>query len=180
LGYAEGAVSSLGAPGDLVAFCHVEYPRLVGALSLYCGDRDVAEELAQEALVRACERWQTVREMTSPGAWVYRVALNLAHSHYRRRAVMARVMGRLRGDPQHESDLTDSVCVRQAVAALPRRQRAVVTLRYFLDLSVDETATTLRTSSSAVRSLSHRAVAQLRMTLNEQDVILSEEVRDAH
>lgn len=49
-------------PGDeedaaLAAFCHREYARLVGALTLYCGDGDVAQELAQEALVRACERW---------------------------------------------------------------------------------------------------------------------------
>ena len=62
------------------AFCRREYPRLVGVLSLYCGDAGVAEELAQEALVRVYESWRRMHTMASPGAWVHRVAINLASS----------------------------------------------------------------------------------------------------
>lgn len=50
-----------GVPEDLAAFCEREYPRLVGTLSLYCGDVLLAEELAQEALARACSRWGACR-----------------------------------------------------------------------------------------------------------------------
>ena len=71
-------------------FCTAEYPRLLGTLTLYCNDRGVAEELAQEALARACVSWPKVRGMDAPGAWIHRVAMNLANSHFRRRGAERR------------------------------------------------------------------------------------------
>jgi RNA polymerase sigma-70 factor (ECF subfamily) len=65
-------------------------PRLVGALALHCGDRGTAEELAQEALARAWQRWTQVQQMQNPSAWIYRVAFNLATSWFRRRAAETR------------------------------------------------------------------------------------------
>ena len=82
------------APDELGAFCRAEWSRLVGALSLYTGDADLAEELAQEAVARVCRHWRKVRKMDAPAAWLHRVARNLAHSHYRR----ARVARPGRGD----------------------------------------------------------------------------------
>jgi DNA-directed RNA polymerase specialized sigma24 family protein len=61
---------------ELVDFCRDEWPRLVGSMSLYLGRRDVAEDLAQETLVRACGRWAEVRSAGSPSAWAHRVAFN--------------------------------------------------------------------------------------------------------
>ncbi|HZP15125.1 MAG TPA: sigma factor, partial [Nocardioides sp.] len=75
---------------ELTGFCRETWPRLVGALSLMTGDRHVAEELAQEALVRVCERWDEVRAMESPLGWTHRVAFNLASSHFRRRSAERR------------------------------------------------------------------------------------------
>src|SRR4051812_32240 len=80
---------------ELVAFLEAEYPRLVGTLSLYCGNAESAEELAQEALARVCRDWAKVRKMNAPGAWAHRVAMNLAASHFRRRAATKRVIDRL-------------------------------------------------------------------------------------
>jgi DNA-directed RNA polymerase specialized sigma24 family protein len=54
-------------------------------LTLYTSDRDLAAELAQEALARACRHWRRVQHMDAPGAWLYRVALNLANSAGARR-----------------------------------------------------------------------------------------------
>ena len=68
---------------ELAEFCHAEYRRLVGALSLYCRDRHVAEELAQDTLVRLIRDWSQVRRLDSPSAWAHRVAINLANSHLR-------------------------------------------------------------------------------------------------
>lgn len=70
---------------ELAAFCQAEHRRLVGALSLYCQDRQVAEELAQDALLRVVTHWHRVRRLDHPSAWVYRVAINLANSYLRRR-----------------------------------------------------------------------------------------------
>lgn len=83
----------------LAAFCRREYPRLVGALSLYCGDADVAEELAQEALIRAADRWPHVGQMDAPGAWVYRVGMNLCGSWFRRKRAERRANARVGAEP---------------------------------------------------------------------------------
>ena len=63
-------------------FFRAAYPRLLSALTLYTGDRDLAAELAQEALAlaRAHRRWPSVSAMDSPGGWAHRVAINLANS----------------------------------------------------------------------------------------------------
>lgn len=148
----------------LAAFCEREHPRLVGALSLYCGDAAVAQELAQEALLVACRRWSQVRQMASPGAWVHRVGMNLANSYYRRRRAERRAYER-RGERDASGqprDLAARVAVRQAVAALPERQRAALVLRFYLDHSIAETAELLGVSTGAVKQLTHRALKALR------------------
>ncbi|MHB8467474.1 MAG: RNA polymerase sigma factor, partial [Acidimicrobiales bacterium] len=119
---ASGAVDEPGAPPDLVTFCREEWPRLVGALALYCGDRDTAEELAQEALVRVWRHWPNVREAASPRAWAHRVAINLANSWFRATLARRRAMSRLDpqgGDAHDDQDTAHTLAVREAVAALP-------------------------------------------------------------
>lgn len=114
------------APADLTAFCEREYPRLVGALDLYCGDRAVAEEVAQEALLRACRDWPKVSAMGSPGGWTHRVAVNLATSHFRRRQAERRATDRLAARPELEdgaADPADVLAVRAAIARLPDTSR---------------------------------------------------------
>lgn len=127
---------------DAAAFCAAEWPQLVRALSLYVGDAHLAEELVQEALLRACRRWTTVSSLESPGGWTWRVATNLANSHFRRRRAGLRAQQRIgRDDPTHrDPDGGDAVAVRQAVAALPERQRTAVVLRHVLDLSAADAA----------------------------------------
>ncbi len=80
---------------ELTVFCGIEYRRLVGMLSLYCGDRHVAEELAQETLVRVVRDWAKVRRLHAPTAWAHRAAINLANSHLRRRLAERRASQRL-------------------------------------------------------------------------------------
>jgi RNA polymerase sigma factor (sigma-70 family) len=60
------------------------------------------------------------------------------------------------------ADVTDALAVRAAVAALPPRQRAAVVLRYFADLSVDQTAAVLGCAPGTVKSLTSQAIASLR------------------
>ena len=79
-------------------FCVDAWPRLVAALTLYCGDVHVAEEIAQEALLRAYRRWPTVAAFESPGGWAYRVGINLANSLLRRKQAESRARRRLAND----------------------------------------------------------------------------------
>ena len=81
---------------DLIAKCEREHARLVGMLGLYCGDGAVAEDLAQEALIRLCRDWRKVRKLEAPERWLYRVAINLAHSHFRRAATERRAHSHFR------------------------------------------------------------------------------------
>ncbi len=165
------------APHDLVVFCDREYPRLVGALDLYIGDLLVAEELAQEALVRASQRWSRVSQLDSPGGWTYRVALNLANSWFRRRAAERRARSRIMDHPavHHDPDGADRAAVRAAVAALPEQQRTALVLRYYLDLSAGEVADRLGTTPGAVRASTKRAVAALREQLGPDAPDLQED-----
>ena len=156
------------APEDLAAFCHAEFPRLVGILSLYLGEVSAAEDLAQETLLRTARRWSHVRELESPTGWTYRVAINLANSYHRRRRLTRRLPTRL-GPTSHERDpadgAVDAETMRALVASLPSAQRSVVALRFFADRSVHETAAILGLSDDAVKAHTKRAMAALRMAL---------------
>ena len=156
--------------GDPVALCTRLRPMLVGALSLYCGDRHVAEELAQEMFARVWDRRADVQEVTSPEAWAYRVAINLANSHYRRRQAERRALARMSPeDAAQPPDSADAVAVRQAVARLPRRQRSAVVLRYFADLSVAQTAQLMGCADGTVKSLTSQGLQALRGHLDVHD-----------
>ncbi|MCU1462654.1 MAG: sigma-70 family polymerase sigma factor [Acidimicrobiales bacterium] len=144
--------------------CERLHPRLVGTLTLHCGDPDVASEIAQEALARAWERWDRVRASESPEAWVFRVAFNLTASRFRRRRRERAAMDRItsRRPPAHRTDAIDALAVRTAVRALPPRQRAALVLRYFADLTVDDTAMAMRCAPGTVKSLTSKAIGALR------------------
>lgn len=162
---------------DLAAFCHAEHPHLVGALTLYCGDRHLAEELAQEALLRAIDRWPQVAELRSPRAWLHRVGVNLAHSWFRRRQAERRARSRLGNDPDADvADRADAVAVRGLVATLPARQRACVVWRFYLGWSVADVAAALDVSNQAVAALTQRALRTLRAELGDERVPDLEEV----
>ena len=150
---------------ELAAFCRREHGRLVGMLSLYCGDADVASELAQDALACVCRDWRKVSRMDAPGAWAHRVAINLANSYYRRKAAERRASQKAEARAQAsyvDPDGAARVAVRRAVAALPRRQRTALVLRYYLDLSVREAAAVMECPEGTVKTLTHKAITSLR------------------
>jgi RNA polymerase sigma factor (sigma-70 family) len=162
---------------ELAEFCRAEYRRLVGLLSLYCRDRHVAEELAQDALVRVISHWDTVRTLNAPSAWTYRVAINLANSHLRRLLAERRASKRLVAGAvgvQPDPDTPTAIAVRTAVSALPKRQRAVIVLRFFADLSVREVSELLSMPEGTVKTLTAAGLARLRTSMHDR-----QEVTDA-
>ena len=171
----------LAAPPEFAAFAHEEHPRLVGALTLYCGDPLLAEELAQDALVRCREKWSTVAAADRPGAYAHRVAINLANSRFRRRRAERRALRRVTGGVEtahHDPCGADGLAVRRAVSSLPARQREVIVRRYFLDEDVGTVADAMGIAPGSVRSATTRALDTLRTTF---DVALPdrEEAHDA-
>jgi RNA polymerase sigma factor (sigma-70 family) len=144
-------------------FYRAEYPRLAQALTLYCADRELAAELAQEAMARAWRDWARVGGLDSPGGWVHRVGINLAGSAWRRLALRRRTSLRSRSnDVVEPTDVGPSFVVREAVARLPKRQRTALVLRYFVDLSIDEVAGLMGCRPGTVAALTSQAIANLR------------------
>lgn len=138
---------------------------MVGFLSLYCGDRTIAEEIGQDALAILCRDWAKVKDIDHREAWVQRVGINLANSFYRRRAAEKRARQRLEGlatptsAPAHNPD---ALALKEALLSLPKRQRGVLILRYYADLTFPEIAATLDMPLPTVKSLARRALQKLR------------------
>lgn len=150
---------------ELTAFCRDEYPKLAGMLALYCGDRDLAEDLAQETIIRLIENWKKVSDLPAPSLWCRKVAINTANSWFRRAAAKRRATRRLEhgiSSSHHDPDSASAVSVRRAVANLPTRQKTVIVLRYYADLPVDQVAQIMRCREGTVWSLTNQAIASLR------------------
>jgi RNA polymerase sigma-70 factor (ECF subfamily) len=113
------------------------------------------------------EHRERLRAHEDPEAWAFRTGFNLANTRWRRRAVARRFEELRRRRPEDESSSPDAtgeaIDVRRAVAALPRRQREVIALRYFLDYSVAETATRMGCAEGTVKALTHQAIDALRV-----------------
>jgi len=143
------------------------YARLVGELFSVTGDRAEAEDVVQEAFMRALSRWHRVVSMDRPVAWVRRVALNLAVSGWRRRVRGAAAVLRLRAAPVSAPGA--DLGLAPALAALSREQRAVILLHHHLGLSVAEVAATLGVAEGTVKSRLSRARARLAELLGDSE-----------
>lgn len=125
-----------------------------------CGNRALAEELAQDAMTAAFRDWERVRLMESPVGWVRRVTANLATSVTRRRIAEAKALVRLSSRRQAEQVLPDSdEEFWRAVRALPRRQAQATALRYGLGCTVPEVAEILGCAEGTAKSSLHAARA---------------------
>lgn len=129
-----------GVEADFADFYAATWPRTLAVTYALTGDRSVAEELAQEAYVKAWTHWRTVSRYDQPAAWVRQVATRLSVSRWRRSKVAARWLARSRPeDPAPPPDETSTALV-QALLQIPEAQRRAVVLHHLADLPVDEVA----------------------------------------
>ncbi len=137
------------------------YGRLVRVVLAVGGERPLAEDCAQDALVKAWERVDRGESLRSLEAWTVTVALNGWRSHARRAQAERRAIERL--GPDVEEVVVDRVSteVHRAVLSLPDRQREVVVLYYLLDLDVASIARIVGRSSGAVKNALFHARASL-------------------
>jgi RNA polymerase sigma-70 factor (ECF subfamily) len=128
---------------------HQHHPRLVASLTALSGDPDAAAEAADEAFVRAYERWRRVSTMESPAGWVHQVGAN-ALRRQKRRWTMEGRRNRPGADTVHPPLPQPELWA--AVRGLPPRQREAVVLRYLGDLPEAEIATAMGISRGTVSS----------------------------
>ena len=144
---------------------HVHYRRLVGLAVLLVDDRETAEDVVQEAFEGLYRRWRRLRDPHTAAAYLNRSVVNGSRSKLRRRATeRARPLPEADRSPSAESTgvaHNAEQALTEAVLALPRRQREVVVLRYYLDLTEEQIAEWLGVSRGSVKQHAHRATATL-------------------
>lgn len=142
---------------SIEGFLACDYPALVASVDRVFGGAVPAEDVVQEALVRAWQRDSADPIASLPG-WVRVVATNLGRDHLRREGAIERAYRRWAGE--RPADPVESVLgdrLGAAVDRLPPRQRQVVTLHYRDDLAVDDIASSLGLSTGTVKSTLSRA-----------------------
>lgn len=129
-----------GAEADFADFYAATWSRTLAVTYALTGDRGVAEELAQEAYVKAWSHWRKVSTYEQPGAWVRQVATRLSVSRWRRTRVAATWLARTRPEPPVEPHDETTAALVRALQQIPEAQRRAVVLHHLADLPVDEVA----------------------------------------
>lgn len=150
-------------------------PALLRTAHLLTGDRGHGEDLLQQALERLCRHWRRIDG--DPEGWVRRTMVNLAHDRWRRRARRPQEVARDLPDTAAAGNPHAGVEQRYdlvlALRTLSARQRAVLVLRYFDDLSEAQVAELLGCSVGTVKSTSSKALARLREQSRADDLTRS-------
>ncbi|MGH8871368.1 MAG: RNA polymerase sigma factor [Acidimicrobiia bacterium] len=166
-------LSEVWIPGSFELFYREDYASVVALAYALSGNRWVAEDLAQEAFLRAHREWARVGEMESPSGWVRLVALNLARSRLRRlrsEAIAKLRMSPAEATPNLVSD-SESDAFWEEVRRLPTRQAQAIALRYIEDLSVTEIAEVLEIAEGTAKALLHQGRGRLRRQLSVKGLL---------
>jgi RNA polymerase sigma-70 factor (sigma-E family) len=177
---------SPGAAASVTALYTEHALGLVRLAVVMTGDRAAAEDIVQDAFLGLYRRWDRLPDMAAPLAYLRVSVVNGCRSALRRRSRLGLWSGGGLGNEPDEAafgfgtpaGLAESAeasvllseeqrTVAAALRKLPRRQREAVVLRYYLDLSVEETAQVMGISLGTVKSATHRALAAVGRTLRE-------------
>lgn len=154
------------------AFYERMHDRALRTARRLIGNEAVAEDLSAEALARAYARWGQVRSHPNPDAWLLRVVGNLAIDHVRKeRRAGPQPRAEIAAADRPDDDAVLRVDLARAVHKLSNRQQEVVVMRYLVDLSEDQVASSLGMSTGSVKTHLSRASGRLRDHMAELDEI---------
>jgi RNA polymerase sigma-70 factor (ECF subfamily) len=162
-------------PPGLEELYHGVYRRLVGQLTAVTGSRAEAEDVVQEAFVRALAHRGRLQELDRPEAWLRTVATNIARTRWRRRHRFARLLPVLAGPPAADPppDLApERLALLEALATLPLAQREAIALHHLADLPVAEVAETLGVPVGTVKARLSRGRAALGVLLTDPEEVI--------
>jgi RNA polymerase sigma-70 factor, ECF subfamily len=157
--------SDVEIPEPFVRFFRSEYPAVVSLVFGLSGSRAAAEDIAQEAFLRAHREWTRLHAMESPEGWVRRVAMNLARSRWRRLRAETHALLRLNPPTSFVPPDRYMSVFWDEVRRLPSRQAQAVALRYLEDMSLEEIGAVLGVSEGTVKALLHQGRERLRRQL---------------
>jgi RNA polymerase sigma factor (sigma-70 family) len=157
-----------GASGGFEVFFAAHHGRLFAAMCAVTGDRQEAEEIAQDAFLKIWERWDTVSGLKDPVGYLYRTAMNLFRKRYRRAKLALRKSVRV----SDRSDVFEAVDARETVIRglrdLTPPQRAAVVFTSLLGFSAEEASQIIGTTPESVRTLASKARAAMREVTGDQ------------
>lgn len=163
------AATQRDADEALVALYTAHYYPLVRIATLLLRDQAAAEDVVQDAFVAMHTSWRRLRDPEAALAYLRQAVVNRSRSRLRHLKVVDRKAPLPMPDmPSAEHFALHEVersGVMAALAALPRRQREVLVLRYYADLSESQIADALQISNGAVKSHASRGIAALRDSL---------------
>lgn len=162
--------SEVFVAADLGSVHREHYRSLVRLASLLVDDVGTCEELVQDAFVRVWRRGPALQDPDRLPAYLRSAVLNGARSHLRRSLVARRHLQAVpvpTGDPGDRPLSGDDHRVLAALRSLPDRQRDVLVLRYYLDLSEAQIALTLGIAAGSVKTHAHRGLATLAERLED-------------
>jgi len=150
------------------AFVRARMPALLRFAHAVTGDPHTAADLVQDALVRTGMRWSRLDRNGDPEAYVRRAILNGRTSRWRKlhRETLVHEMPErtvVADAPRHDEQLWD------LLKTLPQRQRAVIVLRYYEDMSEEQIASTLGCAPGTVKSQASKALAKLRAAMPDKE-----------
>jgi RNA polymerase sigma-70 factor (sigma-E family) len=160
---------------DFTAFAEANVTRLRQTAYLMCRDWHLAQDLTQTTLTKMYVHWNKIARdpASDPFRYARKVLLNALLDHRRLRSSTELTLDQLPDRPQGAADPSAArLTLLDALAQLPKRDRAIVLLRYWDDLSVADTADILGVSASVVKSQSARAFAVLRELLGQEGRLL--------
>ncbi len=164
-----GTVRELTGYGSPDEVFEDHYDRLVQALTILAGDREVAADAVQEAFARLVRSWDYLARYQDPAGWVRRVALNQIRDNRRLSFRQARYLARFgQQEPTTDGPTAEDPVLWAKVRALPLKQRTAVALYFVGDLTAREVAQTMRVSEGTVDQHLHRALETLRDKLEGQ------------
>jgi RNA polymerase sigma-70 factor (sigma-E family) len=163
------------AEREFDSYVAAQWRTLLRAGWLLTGDWAAAEDLVQSALARAWGAWPRVRVVAERDAYVRRILTNqyLGQQRLRSSTEMPSDAVPERPAPDATLDVDRRVALTRALSELPPRQRAAVVLRYFEDLSLEQTAAALGCSVGTAKSQTSRALTKLRSSTH-LDALLQE------
>jgi RNA polymerase sigma-70 factor (sigma-E family) len=162
------------ADAAVTALYAAHWVGLVRLAWLLVRDDQLAEEVAQDAFVAVHRKWESLRDTERAAAYLRRAVVNGARSRLRHRGVEERHLARERTEraahgsgtaasaEDHVLGRESTTAMIRALGSLPQRQREVLTMRYYLDLSEAQIADALGISAGSVKAHAHRGLAALR------------------
>jgi RNA polymerase sigma-70 factor (sigma-E family) len=157
---------------DFRSFVAARSPALLWFAHVLTCDRDAAEDVVQTALAKTALGWSRVRRKDNPEGYVRRAIVNTHLNAMRRRPWREQPREYIPEDAEvrrPERELDDRDAMWQALAELPPRQRAVLVLRYYEDLSESDIADVLGCNRGTVKSQAAKGLLHLRRIVQKED-----------